>query len=281
MSDFNEIPESAAESPESDEPYLVPALERGLRILELFRHQDPVLTPNAIAQRLNLPRTTAIRLVQTLQSLGYLERANRDRDFRLGPRVMKLGFEYLNSLALTDIGTPVIERLRDETGFASHLVVRDGRDVVFVAKAWTHDSTLSTIKVNVGTRIPAHASVHGHVLLGDLSEAAIDKLFPESMLPTYTPYTPRSAKEVYERAQKYAAEGCAVSESSFEPGISVISAPVRDSSGLIAAAVTLTVARPFLEKTMVDAGLVGRVKAAAKDLSERLCFYEKEESEKA
>lgn len=267
MSDSNET------ATDAEETYLVPALERGLRILELFCHQDPVLTPNVIAQRLNLPRTTAIRLVQTLQSLGYLERANRDRDFRLGPRVMKLGFEYLNSLALTDIGTPVIERLRDDTGFASHLVVRDGRDVVFVAKAWTHDNTLSTIKVNVGTRIPAHASVHGHVLLGDLDEADIGALFPEPMLPTYTPSTPRNATEVYERAQKYAAEGCAVSESSFEPGISVISAPVRDSSGQIAAAVTLTVARPFLEKAMVDQGLVGRVKAAAKELSERLCYF--------
>uniref|UniRef100_UPI0038B6BE25 helix-turn-helix domain-containing protein n=1 Tax=Burkholderia cenocepacia TaxID=95486 RepID=UPI0038B6BE25 len=66
-----------------DDTYLVPALERGLRILELFNARDPVLTPNLIAQRLGLPRTTALRLVQTLQTLGYLERANRDRDVRL------------------------------------------------------------------------------------------------------------------------------------------------------------------------------------------------------
>ncbi|MFT4065964.1 IclR family transcriptional regulator [Paraburkholderia sp.] len=267
------MPEFNDTTLDADDQYLVPALERGLKILELFSHRDPVLTPNAIAQRLGLPRTTAIRLVQTLNTLGYLERANRDRDFRLGPRVMKLGFDYLTSLAITDIGTPVIERLRDATGFASHLVVRDGRDVVFVAKAWTHDATLSTIKVNVGTRIPAHASVHGHVLLGDLSEAEIEALFPEPMLPTYTPSTPRTAKEVFDRAQKYVAEGCAVSESSFEPGISVISAPVRDGSSMIVAAVTLTVARPFLEKAMVDKGLVGQVMHAAYELSERLNYH--------
>ncbi|SDR53985.1 transcriptional regulator, IclR family [Paraburkholderia fungorum] len=266
MSDYTDAASDA------EDTYLVPALERGLRILELFSHHDPVLTPNDIAIRLGLPRTTAIRLVQTLASLGYLERANRDRDFRLGPRVTKLGFEYMNSMELTDIGMPVIERLRDETGFASYLLVRDERDVVFIAKAWTHELTLNRIKVNVGSRIPAHASVHGHVLLGDLSEAAMEKLFPEPMLATYTPYTPRNAKEVYERAQKYLAEGCAVSESSFEPGISVVSTSVRDNSGMIVAAVTLTVARPFLEKTLVDQGLVGRVKAAAQDLSERLGY---------
>jgi DNA-binding IclR family transcriptional regulator len=266
------MPESNELPLDLDDPYLVPALERGLKILELFNHHDPVFTPNLIAQRLGLPRTTAIRLVQTLHTLGYLERANRDRDFRLGPRVMKLGFDYLSSLALTDIGTPVIDRLRDATGFSSHLVVRDGRDVVFVAKAWTRDSVLSAIKVNVGTRIPAHASVHGHVLMGDLSEAEIEALFPEPMLPTYTPHTPRTAKEVYERAQKYVAEGCAVSESSFEPGISVISAPVRDGTRMIVAAVTLTIAKPFLEKAMFDQGLVAQVKQAAGELSERLNY---------
>jgi DNA-binding IclR family transcriptional regulator len=259
---------------DADDPYLVPALERGLKILELFGHREPVLTPNTIAQRLGLPRTTALRLVQTLNTMGYLERANRDRDFRLGPRVMRLGFDYLTSLAITDIGTPVIERLRDATGFASHLVVRDGQDVVFVAKAWTHDVTLSTIKVNIGSRIPLHASVHGHVLLGDMSEADIEGLFPEPTLTAFTPTTPRTAKEVFERARKYADEGCAVSESSFEPGISVISAPVRDGSGMIVAAVALTIARSFLEKTTIDRTLVDQVIHAANELSERLNYRE-------
>ncbi|PFW62369.1 IclR family transcriptional regulator, partial [Bacillus sp. AFS075960] len=58
-------------TPSDDETYLVPALERGLRVLELFNAREPVLTPNAIAQRLGLPRTTALRLVQTLHTLGY------------------------------------------------------------------------------------------------------------------------------------------------------------------------------------------------------------------
>lgn len=253
-------------------PYLVPALERGLKVLELFSPQDPVLTPQEIARRLDIPRTTAIRLVQTLHTLGYLERANHDRDFRLGARAMRLGFEYLNSLALTDIGLPVIERLRDATGYSSHLVVRDGRDVVFVAKAWTRDSIFSAIKVNVGTRIPAHASVHGHVLMGDMSRTDIVQLFPEPSLPTFTSHTPRNADEIYERVQEYISDGCAISESSFEPGISVISAAVRDSTRFIVAAVTLTIARPFLEKSMLDQGLVGRVREAANELSERLNY---------
>ena len=58
-------------------------------------------------------------------------------------------------LELTDLGLPVIESLRDATGFTTHIVIRDGRDVVFVAKAQSQAPVFSSIRVNVGTRLPA------------------------------------------------------------------------------------------------------------------------------
>ncbi|MBL3945443.1 IclR family transcriptional regulator, partial [Bacteroides thetaiotaomicron] len=83
--------------------------------------------------------------------LGFLERVNGDRYFRLGVGVLRLGFEYLNSLELTDLGTPVLERLRDSTGLSTHLLIRDQRDVVFVAKAQSNASMFGSVKVHVGT----------------------------------------------------------------------------------------------------------------------------------
>lgn len=69
--------------------YRVPALERGLRILELLRHAGPELTPPAIARSLALPRTTVFRLLQTLEDLGFVERAGT-RSFRLGVTAIAL-----------------------------------------------------------------------------------------------------------------------------------------------------------------------------------------------
>ncbi|MFP3700265.1 helix-turn-helix domain-containing protein, partial [Burkholderia sp. SIMBA_013] len=113
---------------------------------------------------LGIPRTTVFRLLQTLESLGFLERADKDRNYKLGIAVLRLGFEYLNSLELTDLGAPVLERLRGATGLSTHLLIRDQRDVVFVAKAQSNTSMFGSVKVHVGTRLPAHATTHGHVL---------------------------------------------------------------------------------------------------------------------
>lgn len=159
--------------------YLVPGLERGLRILAEFSAREPVLGAPELSKRIGIPRTTTFRLLQTLEALGFLERVNGDRYFRLGVGVLRLGFEYLNSLELTDLGTPVLERLRDATGLSTHLLIRDQRDVVFVAKAQSNTSMFGSVKVHVGTRLPAHATVHGHVLMGDLTRDAMRQLYPE------------------------------------------------------------------------------------------------------
>ena len=252
--------------------YLVPGLERGLRILAEFSAREPVLGAPELSRRIGIPRTTTFRLLQTLESLGFLERVNGDRNFRLGVAVLRLGFEYVNSLELTDLGTPVLERLRDATGLSTHLLIRDQRDVVFVAKAQSHEPLFSSVKVHVGTRLPAHATVHGHVLMGDLSLAALKALYPEDQLEKYTERTPATVDELFERVQECVALGYGLSEASFERGISVVTAPVRDHSGGIVAAVAATVPRSDIGADDEKSRLVETICGAAVELSMRLNY---------
>lgn len=262
-------------SPDESTPgastYLVPGLERGLRILAEFSAREPVLGAPELSRRIGIPRTTTFRLLQTLEALGFIERANGDKQYRLSVAVLRLGFEYLSSLELTDFGTPVLERLRDATGLSTHLLIRDERDVVFVAKAQTREPMFSSVKVHVGTRLPAHATVHGQVLMGDLTLGELRALYPEKQLERYTDRTPATVADLYARVREFAEQGYAVSEASFETGISVVSAPVRDQSGRIVAALTATVPRSDIgeaERTP----LVASVCAAAMDLSTRLNY---------
>jgi DNA-binding IclR family transcriptional regulator len=215
------------------------------------------------------------RLLQTLESLGFLERADKDRNYRLGVAVLRLGFEYLSSLELTDLGLPIIEALRTETGLTSHIVIRDGRDVVFVAKAQSHTPIFSSVKVNVGTRLPAYATTHGQVLMGDMTLDELKKLYPEPELERYTKQTPVTVDDLYERIRDDAKRGFAISESSFERGISVVSAPVRNDTGRIVAVITTTIPRHEIDASLLDSGLIDKVRRAADELSQRLNYRPK------
>jgi DNA-binding IclR family transcriptional regulator len=255
--------------------YLVPGLERGLRILSEFSAREPVLGAPELSRRIGIPRTTTFRLLQTLEALGFLERVNGDRQFRLGVAVLRLGFEYLSSLELTDLGTPVLEHLRDTTGLSAHLLIRDARDVVFVAKAQTREPMFSSVKVHVGTRLPAHATVHGQVLMGDFTLSELRALYPEKELERFTDRTPPTVADLYGRIRESAEQGYALSEGAFEAGISVVSAPVRDHSGRIAAAITVTVPRSDIGDEAERTRLIATVCAAAIDLSLRLNYRER------
>ncbi|CAE6814131.1 HTH-type transcriptional regulator XynR [Paraburkholderia nemoris] len=256
----------------SDISYRVPGLERGLKILTEFSPREPVLGAPELSKRLKIPRTTVFRLLQTLESLGFLERADKDRNYRLGVAVLRLGFEYLSSLELIDLGLPIIEALRNDTGLTSHIVIRDVRDVVFVAKAQSHAPIFSSVKVNVGTRLPAHATTHGQVLMGDMTLDDLKKLYPEPELERFTKQTPATIDDLYERIRDDAKRGYAVSESSFERGISVVSAPVRNDTGRIVAVITTTIPRHEIDASLLDSGLIDKVRRAADELSQRLNF---------
>lgn len=254
------------------DPYLVPGLDRGLRILMEFSPREAELGAPELARRLGIPRTTVFRLLQTLESLGFIERADKDKSYRLGVAVLRLGFEYLSSLELTDFGTPIIERLRDETGFTSHIVIRDGRDIVFVAKAQSYESVFSSVRVHVGTRLPAHATIHGRLLMSGLSLRELKALFPEQRLKQYTDRTPRTVTQLFNLIKEDIERGFVISESSFERGISVITAPVRDDGGEVVAVITVTIPRAELTAQELAGDLVEKVKAAADELSMRLNY---------
>src|SRR5215472_2595003 len=104
------------------------SLERGLAILSAFTPNRPALGISELAPELALTRSTTHRYVATLASLGYLGQDHSTRKYRLGPRVLDLGFSVLGSLELREIAAPHLRRLTDATGLTSNLGIRDDPD---------------------------------------------------------------------------------------------------------------------------------------------------------
>jgi DNA-binding IclR family transcriptional regulator len=248
--------------------YTVPGLERGLKMLQLFDRERRRLTSAEMARMLQIPRSTAFRLAQTLELLGFLERD--DDRYRIGAAVLRLGFEYIASLEVADLARPLVERLCEETGLSAQLVIRDGRDVVVVLKA-SSSSTFAS-NVTVGTRLPAHATILGRMLLSDTDDATLRALYPGSTLPQAGPKAPRTLAELKHLLREDRARGYAVSESFFEQGISAVAAPVRNAAGAIVAVISVTAQRPTLEPGELRQRLVRQVVDAAAELSHQLNY---------
>lgn len=165
--------------------YLVPGLERGLQLLLAFGEQHRDLTFAELHRLVDMPKATAYRVVQTLEYMGFLERNTRTNTFSLGMNVLRLGFEYIASLDVAQVGQPVIEQLRDVSQCSSHLAIRDGRDIIYIARVSAAGSRIN--QVSIGTRLPVHCTSLGRMLLTDISRADFEQLFPHERLPGNTP----------------------------------------------------------------------------------------------
>lgn len=254
---------------DSSDKYNVPALERGLRILGEFGRETRSLGAPELARRLDLPRSTVFRLLSTLENMGFLERGEGSNEYRLGMAVLRLGFEYLSSLELTELGQPVLARLCDAIQHPCNLVVRDGRSIVYVAKVTPPRPLVSSVKV--GTRLPAHATVLGRILLADLSLPELRWLYPEEHLESFTSNTPKTVLDLFNLVQQDRQRGYVAGFGFYESSISTIAAPVYDEAGHTVAALGATISAGTMQAGREES-LVQAVRASAAELSQLLNY---------
>lgn len=246
--------------------YMVPALANGLALLALFTRERPTWSPPEIAQELGLARATVFRLLQTLEMVGYVMKDGGGRAFRLGPAVLGRGFAYLASLDFVEVAQPILKRLRDDTGLSSHLAVRDGRDVVYVARFAAGAALASSVQV--GTRFPVHATILGRMLICDFSDAQLAELYPETILPKVTEQTPASRAEFAALLREDRLRGYATSQSFFERGVSAVAAPVRDKHGAVIAALNVTAVDAHVTPEHLNGLLKDEVLKAAAEITQ-------------
>ena len=255
------------EKPQNEDRYTVPGLARGLQLLMQFNRDERELSGAELSRRMGLPRASVFRMLFTLEQSGFLERCPDGVSYKLGLAVLRLGFELLASMDLTEVGRPVIEALRNRSGFSAHLVVRDARDVVFIAKAAGGNAMFHSIQV--GARLPAHATVLGRILLSDTEMKELAALYPEKVLPSYTPKTPTNLQGLKALIDQDRDKGYGVSMGGYETGISTIASPVFNEQSRVTAAISISVPSQRIEDAALMP-LVELVKASAAHLTERL-----------
>ncbi|MET0384099.1 MAG: helix-turn-helix domain-containing protein, partial [Burkholderiaceae bacterium] len=154
-------PDAAA--PRPGDAY-VQSFARGLAVLRGFGPDAPAQTLSVAAARSGMTRAGARRILLTLRQLGYVEAEGRL--FRLTPKVLELGFAYLRSQPVWHLAQPVMEELVRDVHEASSAAVLDDVDVVCVLRLPANK--VMTAGLGPGSRLPAHCTAMGRVLLAGL-----------------------------------------------------------------------------------------------------------------
>jgi IclR family transcriptional regulator, pca regulon regulatory protein len=221
------------------------SLERGIAVIQVFSRERPALTLSEVARLTGITRATARRILLTLEEIGHVR--SDGRLFSLTPRVLSLGWAYLSSLNLWDVAQPHMEELADRTKESCSVATLDLPDVVYVARMPTR--RIMTISLGVGTRLPAHCTGMGRVLLAALPDAELDAFLAGARLEAFTARTITDPAGLREAIEQVRENGWALVDQELELGLRSIAAPLRTQGATIAALnVAVAAARVPLEQ---------------------------------
>jgi IclR family pca regulon transcriptional regulator len=221
------------------------SLERGLAILALFTSGRPLLGVSEIGRALDLSHSTAHRYVATLAALRYLQQDPDTKRYRLGPRVLDLGFSAVNSMAVRRASAPHLQRLSDETGHTVNLAILDGSDIVYVdrcraARPRQRDIDLD---LHIGARLPAYCTAMGKALLAFLPEDRLAAVLEHVELVARGPNTIVDEAVFRDELAQIRETGIAVNDEELAYGLRSIAAPISTRAGEVSAALNLAVHR--------------------------------------
>lgn len=162
---------------EGDRKFVV-ALGRGLAVLDAFTHGPTWLSSGDVAARVGLPRPTVSRLLQSLAADAYLTYGPRRRQYRLGVGVVALGFAAHESSRVLEIVRPHLRRLADRYNVHVSLAGRDRLDAVEMEVCHS-STTLMTLRLEVGSRIPLAGTATGHALISALVPEERDEVMAQ------------------------------------------------------------------------------------------------------
>lgn len=220
-----------------DVRYIVPGLTRGLNLLTLFTRHKPAWSLSELAQALGVTRSAVYRIVYTLEKAGYIARDSEGRRFRLTSKVLSLGFAYLGSLGVADVAPPILRRLSEETGMSAYVAILEQWRAVYLARAVSAAWLVSNLQV--GARLPAHATASGRVLLSWLDEEELRQIHAQLVEQYRTPPLPPDFETLSRQAMEDRERGYVAHGSRFDARAASCACPIRDGTGAVVAAITV------------------------------------------
>lgn len=213
----------------------VEALDRGLRLLQVFGTVTGPATLSDLARAADLPRATARRILFTLAHGGFV--TTDGKLFTLTPHVLTLAGSFLQSNQVVTVLQPVLDRIASAAQEIASLALLDGDDVVFVARS--SPTRVFSAGLDIGYRLPAFCTSVGRVLLSRLDDDALAATIAAMTLTAQTPETVTERPAVIPTIIADRARGYSLVDREAEPGFRSISVPIRRYDGTIVAAANI------------------------------------------
>jgi len=217
--------------------YNITALQRGLRLLQLFSESPHGLTAKQVAGQSRLPVSTVHRFLANLEGTGFLN-SSGDGVYHLGIACFAIGQMALGQLDIRRVSQPYLQELNRQTRETIHLTVRHGLSAVYVEKLDSPEQL--RIHSRIGAAVPLYCTAVGKVMLAYMPDDEREKVLPQLSLQCLTPNTVGNFQELDAELYRVRKNGYACDLEEHELHIRCVAAPIWDHAGSVNASLSIT-----------------------------------------
>jgi DNA-binding IclR family transcriptional regulator len=241
------------EDEDDDDKYRAPALSKGLDILELLASEAEGKSQAEIAKTLGRTTSEIFRMLMVLRKRGYVELEEEGDRYSLTTKMFEVAHRHPPIRRLTAVAGEAMQRLADRINQSIHLAILHSGRVLVIAQVDCPDNNITSVRL--GAHIPLFDTASGRVLAAWMED---DRL--QALLAAADPADDGRRQAFVDDLAGVRAAGYCENDSLTIAGVRNISAPIRDLSGRVVAAVTI----PFIRR------LSGTSVITAKDSREAL-----------
>jgi IclR family transcriptional regulator, pca regulon regulatory protein len=246
-------------------PLFIGSAEKVFQVLHAFDGPDRQMPLSVIANRAELDRSAAQRVVHTLETLGYLRRVNDTRDYAPTLKLLQFGYNYLRGNELVAKAAPYLLDLSRTIGETVNLQELDGADVVFVGRF--PGRHLINVQIMVGARLPAVLTASGTAILSRSPQDLVDDILSRADLKPLTSQSVVDPARWRKRIKTARERGYAIITNETVLGDISIGACVTDERGRAIAGISISVPTTRWTVERAESELVKHAQLTAASLS--------------
>jgi len=218
--------------------YKVQVLDRAIAILDVLSRSGSEMALTEVTEAVGLHKSTIFRLLMVLERERLVNRNPLTGRYRLGMKLFELGSKAVSNLSIRECARTQLEHLAFETGETVHLCVLDHGEMLYVDKVEPERSV--RLASSVGRRICMHCSAVGKVMLAFLPDEAVADIVQQHGMTRVTKNTITTLESLNAELAQIHERGYAIDNEENEEGVRCVAAPIRNYTGTVVAAVSIS-----------------------------------------
>jgi DNA-binding IclR family transcriptional regulator len=246
-----------------------------MKVLDALLEARAPLRLDEISTLTNLPKSTTFRIIVNLLQGQYV--VETEEGYWLGLKMLRFGALVEEKLELVQQARPFLDQLRDQVNETVHLaVLDDGLRVVYLDKLPTQHA-VGLMMSRVGITVPMHCTALGKTMAAYRSEADINQWIDTNGLEPSTDATITDTDAFLRELREVRSRGYAVDEGEFETSVTCVAAPIRDRTGKVIAAVSVSGPDTRMPVPLIGSSEARMVVETAKGISQALGYVGEQE----